>query len=114
MPVLARRIEQAGIPTVVVTMMPVTAVQLLAPRVVGVEFPFGHPFGMPRDREMQRRVLETALTVLAGAGGPGTRVDVDLEWPQPRGEAYRAWQPAEPSPIVAQLLGGRGSSGDRS
>jgi hypothetical protein len=106
-PVLARRIEAAGIPTVVVTMMPATASQLLAPRIVGVEFPFGHPFGRPGDRETQRFVLDTALTVLAGAPQPGTRVDVDLEWPQPRGEAYQAWQPAEPSPIVAHLLGQR-------
>jgi hypothetical protein len=105
-PVLARRIEAAGIPTVVVTMMPTTALQLIAPRVVGVEFPFGHPFGMPDDRAMQRIVLETALAVLAGAPSP-TRVDVDIVWPQPRGEAYRGWQPAQPSPIVAQLLGRR-------
>jgi hypothetical protein len=49
-------------------------------------------------------VLETALTVLAGASAPGTRVDVDVEWPQPLREAYRAWQPAEPSPIVAAML----------
>lgn len=108
MPVLARRIEEAGVPTVVVTMMPETAVGLGAARVTGVEFPFGHPFGMPGDRGMQRIVLETALRVLAGAPGPTTRVDVDVEWPQPRGEAYKAWQPAEPSPIVAQLLGGQG------
>jgi hypothetical protein len=107
-PVLARRIEAAGIPTVVVTMMPATASQVLAPRVVGVEFPFGHPFGMPGDGRMQRTVLETALAVLCGANGPGTRVDVDLEWPQPRGEAYKAWQPSEPSPIVAMMLGQRG------
>ena len=108
MPVLARRIEAAGIPTVTVTMMPATAEQLLAPRVVGVEFPFGHPFGQPGDRAVQRIVLTTALRTLAGASRAGTRVDVDLEWPQPRGEAYKAWQPAEPSPIVAMLLN-RGS-----
>jgi len=107
-PVLARRIEAAGIPTVTVTMMPATAEQLLTPRVVGVEFPFGHPFGQPGDRAVQRTVLTTALRTLAGASRPGTRVDVDLEWPQPRGEAYKAWQPSEPSPIVAMLLGGRG------
>lgn len=104
---LARRIEEAGIPTVVVTMMPALAEAVLAPRVVGVEFPFGHPFGMPGDREMQRVVLETALTVLAGAGGPGTRVDVDIAWPVSRAAAYKAWQPAEPSPIVAMLLADR-------
>ena len=111
MPVLARLIEAAGVPTVVVTMMPDVAGRLLSPRVVGVEFPFGHPFGMPGDAATQRRVLTTALTVLAGAANPVTRIDVDIEWPQPRGEAYRAWQPAEPSPIVAQMLrsaGGRG------
>ena len=107
MPVLARWIEAAGIPTVVVTMMPDVADALLTPRVVGVEFPFGHPFGMPHDRRMQRLVLETALMVLSGAAGPGTRVDVDVEWPLPLRESYRAWQPAEPSPIVALLLQSR-------
>jgi len=107
-PVLARRIEAAGIPTVVVTMMPAIAEQLLTPRVVGVEFPFGHPFGMPGDRAMQRRVLGTALTLLAGAPAPGARVDLDIEWPQPRAEAYKAWQPSEPSPIVAWMLAQRG------
>lgn len=108
MPVLARRIEAAGIPTVVVTSMPLLASQLLAPRVVGVEFPFGHPFGRRDDRSMQRRVLETAVTVLAGAAAPGTRVDVDTEWPQPRGEAYKAWQPAMPSPMVLRMLRQKG------
>jgi hypothetical protein len=106
-PVLARRIEEAGIPTVVVTMMPRTASQLLTPRIVGVEFPFGHTFGRPGDRRTQRTVLEAALTVLAGSDRPGTRVDVDIEWPEPRGVAYKSWQPAEPSPIVAKLLESR-------
>ena len=104
MPVLARRIEAAGIPTVVLTMMPDVAQWLLAPRVVGVEFPFGHSFGMSGDAAVRRRVLDTALTALAGAPAPGTRVDLDLAWPQPRGEAYTSWQPAEASPIVQLLL----------
>jgi len=102
--VLARRIEAAGIPTVLVTMMPDVAESLLTPRVFGVEFPFGHPFGLPGDLRLQRRVLEDALVVLSGAGGPATRVDLDVEWPVPLREAYRSWQPAEPSPIVAQML----------
>jgi len=62
---------------------------------------------MPHERAMQRRVLEAALTVLSGAARPGTRVDVDVEWPVPLRDAYRAWQPPEPSPIVAMLLQGR-------
>ena len=107
MPVLARWIEATGIPTVIVTMMPAVAEERLAPRVVGVEFPFGHTFGMPHDRAMQRRVLELALRVLAGAAGPGTRIDFDQEWPVPLREAYRAWQPREPSPIVKKMLEAR-------
>lgn len=107
MPVLARWIEAAGIPTVVVTMMPAIAEDRRAPRIVGVEFPFGHPFGLPGDRQMQRAVLETALRVLAGAAAFGTRVDLDLEWPVPQREAYRAWQPSEPSPIVKRLIESR-------
>jgi hypothetical protein len=106
-PVLARWIEAAGIPTVTVTMMPSVAEERRTPRVVGVEFPFGHAFGMPHDSPMQRRTLELALRVLAGAATSGTRVDLDLEWPVPVREAYRAWQPKEPSPIVRKLLESR-------
>jgi hypothetical protein len=106
-PVVARWIEAAGIPTVVVTMMPALAEERRAPRIVGVEFPFGHSFGMPHDGAMHRQVLELALRVLGGAAAPGTRVDLDLEWPVPLREAYRAWQPKQPSPIVRKMLEAR-------
>ena len=94
-------------PTVTVTVMPAVAEERRAPRIVGVEFPFGHAFGMPGDRAMQRRVLELALRVLAGAAVFGTRVDLDLEWPVALREAYRSWQPKEPSPIVKKMLESR-------
>ena len=106
MPVLARLVERAGIPTVVVTMMPALAAAMVAPRIVGVEFPFGHPFGRPGDAATQTAVLTTAVRVLAGADRAGTRVDVDIVWPTPLKDAYRSWQPPEPSPIVAFLLSG--------
>ena len=104
MPVLARLIERAGIPTVLVTMMPDAATALLVPRTLGVEFPFGHPFGLPNDAQLQRRVLEAALLVLAGAQSPGARIDLDYEWPIPVRDGYHAWQPSEPSPAVAVML----------
>jgi hypothetical protein len=108
-PVLARWIEAAGIPTVIVTMMPGVAEERRAPRIVGVEFPYGHAFGMPGDKVTQRRVLELALRVLAGASAFGARVDLDIEWPVPLREAYRAWQPKEPSPMVREMLKARKS-----
>jgi hypothetical protein len=49
-------------------------------------------------------VLETALTVLSGAPESGARIDIDMEWPVDARDAYRAWQPEEPSPIIAQML----------
>jgi hypothetical protein len=58
---------------------------------------------------MQRRSLELALRVLAGATKFATRVDLDVEWPVSLREAYRAWQPKEPSPIVRKLLESRKS-----
>ena len=93
----------------VVTMMPSVAEDRRAPRIVGVEFPFGHTFGMPHDRVMQRRTLELALRVLAGATKFGTRVDLDIVWPVPIREAYRAWQPKVASPIVRKMLEAQGS-----
>ena len=88
-------------------MMPAIADERRAPRIVGVEFPFGHPFGMAGDRRMQRVVLELAVRTLAGAASFGTRIDLDAEWPVPQREAYRAWQPNEPSPIVQRLIDSR-------
>jgi hypothetical protein len=99
--VLARFIEEAGIPTVIVTMMPAVAERWRAPRVVGVEFPFGHAFGMPNDAAMQRSVAEHALQALSEATGPEYRLDVPIEWPIDTKTAYRDWQPLEASPIVA-------------
>ena len=88
-------------------MMPSVAEERMSARIVGVEFPFGHAFGMPHDRGMQRQTLELALHVLTGATRFGARVDLDAEWPVPVREAYRAWQPKEPSPIVRKLLAKR-------
>lgn len=104
MPVLARVVEATGIPTVTVTMMPVFSEKYRSSRTLGVEFPFGHGFGMVDDVDVQTRVLRAALDLLVSATEPESRVDLDEVWPQDRREAYKAWQPAEPSPIVAHSI----------
>jgi hypothetical protein len=94
--------EAAGISTVIVTPMPYFAEALGAPRAVGVAFPFGHPLGHAGDREEQMRVIGEALRVLWEAPGPGTVEHLPYEWPD--FERWKtAWQPTEPSPIVALL-----------
>ena len=107
MPVLARTIQAAGIPTVTLTMMPDLASKTRVSRVLGVEFPFGQAFGMVDDLDMQREVAEAALRLLEQALEPETRRDLELEWPIDTKIGYRAWQPTEVSPIVAASLARR-------
>ena len=104
MPVLARTIEEAGIPTVTITMMPDLATKTRLSRIIGVEFPFSQAFGMIDDLDMQRKVAEAAVRLLEQAKEPETRQDLDIEWPVDTKTAYKAWQPPEISPIVAQNL----------
>ena len=104
MPVLARVVEAAGIPTVTVTMMPVLSEKYRASRVLGVQFPFGHSFGVSGELAMQTRTLQAALNLLVSATEAETRVDVEDSWPGDPKEAYKSWQPSEPSPIVAHSI----------
>ncbi len=104
MPVLARTIEAAGIPTVTVTMMPELASRTRVSRVLGVEFPFSQAFGMVDDLGMQREVAEAAVNLLEQAKEPEARRDLEIEWPIDTKTAYKAWQPAEISPIVKASL----------
>jgi len=101
--VLARLFEAAGFSTVLVTMMPYLAEAMGVPRALGVEFPFGHPLGLPRQPSMQRRVIEEALRLLAEARGPGEVRHLDMAWPVDLAIARRAWHPLEPSPIVRAM-----------
>lgn len=101
MPVLARLLESAGIATILVSMMPYFAELGGVPRTLAVEFPFGQTMG--HDTAQQSRVVRQALDVLATAATPGTIIHSDEEWPIPQKEAYKTWQPAEASPIIAVI-----------
>ena len=72
-----------------------------APRVAGIDYPFGRPLGLPSDRAGQRAVLQAALEVLAAARAPGTVIQLPFQWPQDPREAGS--DPPVPPPIV-QLL----------
>jgi len=101
--VLARTLESAGLSTILVTPMPYWAEKIGVPRTLAVEFPFGHALGQPHGAEQQKRVITQALEVLASADRPGQVVHSPESWPVPQKEAYKAWQPDEPSPIIQHL-----------
>ena len=102
MGLVARVIEEAGISTVILSMMPAYQPAVGAPRVAAIGHPFGRPFGNVGDAETQRAVLRAALHVLATAEAPGRVVHLPFQWPEePRATK---WGPDEPSPIVAMML----------
>ena len=103
MPVLARTLEDAGLCTILVTMMPFWAEKIGVPRTLAVEFPFGQTLGRAHDAAQQMRVLRQCLEILANADRPGEIVHSSESWPQPLEEAQKLWQPRQPSPIIAEL-----------
>ena len=96
--------ERGGISTILVTMMPNWAEKYGVPRAVGVEFPFGHPLGLPGGTQLQVAVIHDALNVLQEATGPNTIVHLDHLWPGDEAQWRRQWQPTGASPLIAKYL----------
>ena len=99
---LARVIEAAGISTVLVTMVPYLAQAAGTPRIVGIEYPFGHPLGHAGDRDEQMRVIRDSLRALVEMKAPNEVVDLPYEWPDFEYWS-KAWHPPEPAPITKYL-----------
>jgi len=77
---VARVVEEAGIPTVLVSTGRDLTAQVRPPRSVFVNFPMGNPFGRPGDRATHRSVLLAALALARDATTGGVLQDLDLEW----------------------------------
>jgi hypothetical protein len=87
---IARSIEEAGIPTVYIGSCRDMMSQVKAPRAVFVDFPLGRQCGGPGDVELQTRILRDALEVLASARVRGRIVDLPYAWEEPFGwESYQ-------------------------
>ena len=100
MGLVARVVEETGIPTVSVsTGRDITAL-VRPPRSLFVNFPMGNTFGRARDTEMQTRILREALDLAVNATEPGVLVDLPLEWDEEF--VYFAGE-ATPEAIAKQL-----------
>jgi len=98
---VARVIEAAGIPTVVLTMMPAYQRSVGMPRVAAIEHPFGRPLGDVGHVDVQRAVLRAALAVFERAREPGHVEHLPFRWHED--PAQTRWHPAEPAPIMALM-----------
>jgi D-proline reductase (dithiol) PrdB len=73
---VARVIEEAGIPTVLVSTGRDLTAQVRPPRSVFVNFPMGNPFGPPGEVALQRAILLDALRLAETAKEGGALVDL--------------------------------------
>jgi D-proline reductase (dithiol) PrdB len=81
-----REIEMKGIPTVLITVSPEVSAQMRPPRALYPKgFKIGNSLGRPGMRELQRKVLTDALTLLTENTRPGSVTTI--EYPE-YGEQY--------------------------
>lgn len=81
MSLVARHLESAGIPTVVVGAARDIVEQCGVPRFLFSDFPLGNPCGIPYDVEMQSAIIGMALDLLETARFPRTTVQTPFRWP---------------------------------
>ena len=80
---VARVIEEAGIPTVVVATGRDLVEQVRPPRSVFINFPMGNVFGKPHDQARQRAILLDALHALGSTNHGGEIIDLPYQWDAP-------------------------------
>ena len=85
MGLIARSIEAAGIPTVVISITRDLTEAVGAPRAVFVKWPLGHPLGEADNAAQQRTLIFEALRLLVNATEPGLIHDPGYRW---RRESY--------------------------
>ena len=93
-----RIVEEAGIPTISLTLLPFITRKVKVPRALAVEFPFAHPLGKPFDNEQQMSIINDALRELESISEPGTILDLPYKWPEEDVEK-QDWWPEEHPPI---------------
>ena len=81
MSLVARHLEQAGIPTVIVGSARDIVEQCGVPRFLFTDFPLGNPCGAPYDIAMQTSIVGMALDLLENAQFPRTTVQTPYCWP---------------------------------
>jgi len=76
---IARRVEEGGIPTISVSSARDVTELVKPPRSVFVNFPLGHTTGKPFDRELQMKIIKDAFDALKSIKTPGTIIDLPYQ-----------------------------------
>ena len=87
MGLIARAIEEAGIPTTSLSSAYDLTALVKPPRSFFVNYPLGHTAGRPFDRENQTAILRNALGRAGEITEPGAIVELPLIWDDPSWQA---------------------------
>jgi len=100
---VARHLEENGMPTVIVGSARDVVEHCGVARFHFTDFPLGNPCGHPWRADMQREVVATALGLLETATGPRTTVVSRFVWKNDPGwrERYGRVDPAERDRLIA-------------
>ena len=96
MSLVARHLEENGIPTVIIGAARDIVEHCGVSRFVFVDFPLGSPCGEPFDNEIQSLIIGTALNLLEGAKAPRSTLTMPLVWSKGedwKGAVFTAEQP---------------------
>ncbi len=78
---VARHLEENGIPTVVIGSARDIVEYCGVPRFVFTDFPLGNPSGLPWQADMQQAIVGMALDLLEQATAPRTTAVASFAWP---------------------------------
>jgi hypothetical protein len=77
---VAREIEAAGIPTVVISLALEITQNVGVPRALFVKWPLGHPLGEANAAAQQRTIIYDSLRLLLTATEPGVIAQPGYRW----------------------------------
>ena len=87
MGLIARAIEEEGIPTTSLSSAYDLTALVKPPRSFFVNYPLGHTAGKPFDRENQTAILKSALGRTGEITEPGAIIELPLAWDDPTWQA---------------------------
>jgi hypothetical protein len=77
---IARAVEEGGIPTISLSSARDITESVKPPRSVFVNYPLGHTSGKPFDRELQMKIIKDAFDALKSIREPGAIIDLPYKW----------------------------------
>lgn len=80
MSLIARHLEEHGIPTVIIGSGRDIVEHCGVPRFLFTDFPLGNPCGHPWARDMQRAIVRQAIELLESVEAPRTTVMAPFAW----------------------------------